>query len=694
MVHKTKRYQGKKRFRDHSKRNILSNAPVVKITRSESTSIVVGTVIKTKFGFSLTSTDRREKAQFIIRNPAKAESHAGELVVARLLASSKFGRQEVEITHVLGDANDPKNISLIAIHGNGIPFNFSDAALREAAEIERDGLASVLAASPPPLTPPSRGGESGRSVGLGAALDDVGLTSSLPLEGLDRMSIKREGGAPQSPTQGFIRTDLREIPLVTIDGPDARDFDDAVFAEATPEGWHLLVAIADVAHYVRSGSALNNTAYERGNSVYFPDRVVPMLPEALSNELCSLKPKVERACMAVHLWLDKEGELTRWEFVRGLMRSRARLTYEQVQAAMDGKPDHTTAPLLDPVIKPLYGAFRCLMQARLQRGTLELDLPERKVELGADGKIKAIKVRERLDSHKLIEEFMICANVAAAAQLESQGGIALYRIHDRPTEMKLLALREFLDGLGISLVPAQQLHPRMLTQILEKAAGGPHAEVVNEVMLRSQAQAVYSKDNIGHFGLALAKYAHFTSPIRRYADLIVHRGLIRACHLGEDGLTDTEIAALADIAEHISQTERRAATAEREAVDRYTTLYLADKVDAVFQARISGVTRFGLFARLDDSGADGIIPFGSLPNDFYNYDEKRQAMVGQRHGKIFQLAQRIAVRLEDADVLTGSLRLAVVDADTKSSPAPARRHKPPRDSADKPRPRKKPHRQS
>lgn len=580
-----------------------------KPTRSATTSIIVGTIIKTKFGWSLTSTDRREKAQFIIRNSAKAESHAGELVAAKLLTSSKFGRQEVEITHVLGDPNNPRNISLIAIYGNDIPHRFSDAAVQEADAAQ-------------PVT----------------------------LDG---------------------RVDLRQIPLVTIDGADSRDFDDAVFAEPHKDGWHLIVAIADVAHYVKEGSALDKDAYQRGNSVYFPDRVVPMLPEALSNELCSLKPQVERATMAVHMWLDKAGELTRWEFVRGVMKSKARLTYEQVQAAYDGKPDATTAPLFDSVIKPLYGAYQCLMQARLKRGTLELDLPERKVEIAADGTVKAIKLRERLDSHKLIEEFMIAANVAAAAQLEGKGGIALYRIHDKPSEMKLLALRDFLDSVGISLASADQLHPRMLTQILEQAAGTANATVINEVMLRSQAQAVYSPENIGHFGLALAKYAHFTSPIRRYADLVVHRGLIRTCKLGNDGLSDEAIKNLTEIGEHISGTERRAASAEREAVDRFTTLYLSDKIDAVFPARISGVARFGLFARLDESGADGIIPFNALPGDYYNYDEKRQAMVGQRHGRVFQLAQRLMVRLEEADVLTGSMRFAVVE---EASAGRAARH--------------------
>jgi ribonuclease R len=379
--------------------------------------------------------------------------------------------------------------------------------------------------------------------------------------------------------------------------------------------------------------------------------------------------------MAAHLWLDKSGELTRWQFVRGVMRSKARLTYEQAQAAVDGEPDDTTRPLIDSVLKPLYGAFRCLLEARGKRGTLELDLPERKVEI-ADGKVKTIQVRERLDSHRLIEEFMITANVAAAAQLEGKGGVCLYRVHDKPTELKLEGLRDFLDSIGISLVPEKQLHPRFLTQILENAAGGPHAQVVNEMMLRSQSQAIYSPENIGHFGLALAKYAHFTSPIRRYADLVVHRGLIRACKLGGDGLTEREIEKLEDIADHISNTERRSSAAERDATDRFITLFMADRVGATFPARISGVARFGLFARLDETGADGIIPLNTLPDDYYFHDEKQQALVGRRTKKVYQLAQRVVVKLTQADRLTGSMALTLVEEEESVASTQPKTRKP------------------
>ncbi len=650
MKHKPKHKDNKnkkhkRRFREHFEKRFAKpkeSAEKAKVAHPPPTH-VVGVIVKKSYGWGLLPTDRRDKNTYIIRVPAKAEQKAGELVAAEVLPGTKQGRQEIRITHHLGNPDDARNVSLIAIHANEIPDRFSDAALREAE-----------AAKPVILEGSNR--QSGVGEKLGKENPSPAKTKDLPAQAQVFASSPARG-------EGFFkRTDLRNIPFVTIDGPDARDFDDAVFVEPDKSGgWHLIVAIADVAHYVKTGSALDKTAYERGNSTYFPDRVVPMLPEALSNELCSLKPHVDRACMAAHLWLDKAGELTRWQFVRGVMKSRARLTYEQVQAAMDGKPDKTTGPLLETIIKPLYGAYKCLIQARLKRGTLELELPERKVELGKDGFVKAIKVRERLESHKLIEEFMIAANVAAAAQLEGTGGVCLYRIHDKPNEMKLTALRDFLNSLGISLVPAKQLHSRMLTQILTKAANGPHAQVVNEVMLRSQAQAIYSPDNIGHFGLALAKYAHFTSPIRRYADLVVHRGLIRACKLGVDGLTDNEIARLEAIGEHISMTERRSAMAEREAIDRFTTLFLADKVGAVFPAHISGVARFGMFVQLDETGADGIVPFNALPRDFYNFDEKRQALVGQRSKRTYQLAMPVKVKLEKADRLTGSMSFSIVE---------------------------------
>ena len=545
------------------------------------------------------STDKRNRTELTVMPRNEGGAEPGELVVAELLPATRLGLRQARVVARLGDGSAPGAISLIAIHSRDLPTQFSEAAIEEAE-----------AATVPDL-------------------------------------------------KG--REDLRDIPLITIDGEDARDFDDAVWAEPDTNaenagGWHLLVAIADVSHYVLPGSALDRDAYRRGNSVYFPDRVVPMLPEALSNGLCSLKPNEPRACLAFHLWIDAKGRLIRHRLVRGLMRSAARLTYEQVQAAVDGAPDDTSGPLAEPVLKPLYGAFAALLKARSERGTLELDLPERKVLLDGEGKVKAIVARTRLDSHRLIEEFMIAANVAAAEDLEERKQPGLFRIHDRPDPVKLEAVRSFIEGIGhgLTLAKGQVITPAQLTRLLNQAKELPEAQLISDIVLRSQAQAIYSDKNIGHFGLALRRYAHFTSPIRRYADLIVHRALIRSWKLGNDGLDDATLPRLAEIGEHISMTERQAAEAERESVDRFTAAYLAERVGATFGGRISGVARFGLFVRLDETGADGIVPISSLPDDYYVHEEAKHRLIGRNKGRVYRLADRVTVKLLEADGMTGS----------------------------------------
>ncbi len=545
------------------------------------------------------STDKRNRMELTVLPQNENGAQAGELVVAELLPATRLGLRQARVITRLGDGSAAGAISLIAIHSRDLPTQFSDAAIAEAE------------------------------------------TSTVPdLKG---------------------REDLRDIPLITIDGEDARDFDDAVWAEPdttaeNPGGWHMLVAIADVSHYVLPGSALDRDAYDRGNSVYFPDRVVPMLPEALSNGLCSLKPHEPRACLAYHLWIDSKGRLIRHRLVRGLMRSAARLTYEQVQAAQDGAPDDLTGPLVQPILRPLYGAFAALLKARTERGTLELDLPERKVVIDEHGKVAAITARTRLDSHRLIEEFMIAANVAAAEDLEERNQPGLFRVHDRPDPVKLEAVRNFIQGIGhgLALAKGQVITPAQLTRLLTQAKELPEAQLISDIVLRSQAQAIYSDKNIGHFGLALLRYAHFTSPIRRYADLIVHRALIRNWKLGDDGLSDATIPRLPEIGTHISMTERRAAEAERESVDRFTASYLAERVGATFSGRISGVARFGLFIRLDETGADGIVPISSLPDDYYIHEEAKHRLIGRRTNRVYRLADRVTVKLLEADGMTGS----------------------------------------
>ena len=564
-----------------------------------STARILGIFERSGSQAKVRSTDKRNRTDLTVLPANEGGAEPGELVVAELLPAVRLGLRQARVVARLGNGTDPGAISLIAIHSRNLPTEFSEAAVKEA----------------------------------------------------ERATVPDLKG----------REDLRDIPLVTIDGEDARDFDDAVWA--TPDtdmnnegGWHLLVAIADVAHYVRPGSALDHEAYRRGNSVYFPDRVVPMLPEALSNGLCSLKPHEPRACLAYHLFIDAKGRLIRHRIVRGLMRSAARLTYEQVQAAVDGAPDDTTGPLVEPVLKPLYGAFDALLKARQERGTLELDLPERKVILDKAGKVTAIVPRARLDSHRLIEEFMIAANVAAAEDLEERKQPGLFRIHDRPDPVKLEAVRSFIAGIGhaLALAKGQVITPAQLTRLLTQAKELPEAQLISDVVLRSQAQAIYSDKNIGHFGLALRRYAHFTSPIRRYADLIVHRALIRSWKLGNDGLDDAALPRLAEIGEHISMTERQAAEAERESIDRYTASFLAERIGATFSGRISGVARFGLFVRLDETGADGIVPVSSLPDDYYIHEEAKHRLIGRNTSRVFRLADRVTVKLLEADGMTGS----------------------------------------
>ncbi|MFQ5955918.1 MAG: ribonuclease R [Kiloniellales bacterium] len=569
-------------------------------------------------GGRLRPSDRRHRGDYAVAPEDAAGAEAGELVLAEVGPANRRGPRRARIVERLGRFGEARAVSRIAIHEHDIPTEFTAEAL-------------TLAAAAKPV-------------------DVCG------------------------------RVDLRRLPLVTIDGADARDFDDAVWAEPDPDpgnpgGWHLVVAIADVAWYVRPGDAIDQCAYARGNSVYFPDRVVPMLPEALSNDLCSLKPGADRACLAVDLWIDAGGRLKRHRFVRGLMCSAARLRYDQVQRARDGRPDRSTRRLMDQVIAPLYGAYEALARARARRGTLDLEIPERQVVLDPDGRVAGIVPEPRHHSHRLIEEFMIAANVAAAQTLARRRRACMYRVHDAPDPAKIEALRQVLGGLGYRLVKGQGIKPRHFAGILERTDGRSEAALIHQLILRSQAQASYSPDNIGHFGLALGRYAHFTSPIRRYADLLVHRALIAALGLGEGAQPAGAEAQFAEAGLHISLTERRAVAAERAVVDRYLAAFLADRLGAEFSGRISGVTRFGLFVTLDETGADGLVPMRSLADDSYRHDSRRHRLVGRMTGRTYFLGQPVQVRLIEADPVSGGLVLRLLDGGA----APARnRRRPPR----------------
>jgi len=582
-------------------------------------------------GGFLEPTNRREKREWQVPPGSTGGAEPGELVLAEPLPGRPLGPRPVRVVERIGPVDAPRAVSLIAIHTHGIPDTFPAEAVQEAE------------------------------------------------------------AASEATLQG--REDLRQVPLVTIDGEDARDFDDAVWAEPIEGGGHrLLVAIADVAWYVRPGSALDHDARRRGNSVYFPDRVVPMLPEALSNGWCSLKPRENRGCLAIELEIDANGRKTKHRVLRGLMRSAARLTYEQVEAARaQGNTPDGVPPDLIPA---LYAAHAALETARAARGTLDLDLPERRVLLDAEGRVTGVVPRARLTSHRLIEEFMIAANVAAAEELERLHAPCVYRIHDRPSPEKLQDLRGFLDGLGLGLASAGEIRPSSFAKLLEAVQGRPDARIVSEVILRSQAQAAYDTENIGHFGLALSRYAHFTSPIRRYADLLVHRALIRGLVLGEGGLGANEGAGLAEAAAQATRCERRAVGAERDAADRYLALYLGERVGSRFPATISGVTRFGLFVTLEETGASGLIPLRALGEDFWNHEERSQTLVGRSSGVTWRLAEPIEVILVEANPNTGGLlfRPAGPDRSRSDQPGgdskldrwrdpgdrPATRHRPPR----------------
>ncbi|TBW34319.1 ribonuclease R [Siculibacillus lacustris] len=467
------------------------------------------------------------------------------------------------------------------------------------------------------------------------------------------------------PVTGKGREDWRHLPLITIDPHDAKDHDDAVHAvadddPANPGGVVVTVAIADVAHYVQTGSALDREALHRGNSVYFPDRVVPMLPERISTDLCSLREKEDRPALAVRMVFAAGGRKLRHSFHRILMRSAAKLAYAQAQAAIDGRVDDKTDVLVEGVLKPLWAAYEVLKKGRAAREPLDLDLPERKILLKPDGTVDRVIVPERLDAHKLIEEFMIQANVAAAETLEAHRVPLLYRIHDIPSEEKVTALKEFLSTLDIKLAARGGLRPSNFNAILAKVADTPKAGLVNEVVLRSQAQAEYNPANLGHFGLNLRRYAHFTSPIRRYADLIVHRALIRALKMGDDGLPEAMDAKLEAIGAEISACERRAMAAERETIDRLIARWLMDRIGASFAAKISGVTKSGLFVRLDETGADGFVPAATLGDDYYVYDQVTHAMIGSRTGETHRLGDVVEVKLVEAQPFAGALRFEIL----------------------------------
>ena len=570
---------------------------------------ILGIFRKGAEGGRVLPIDKGADKEWMVPAGATGDAKDGELVEAEQTGPrARMGLPRAKIVARLGDPTTPRAVSLIAIHQHGIPDDFPDEVIAEADAMTPAGL---------------------------------------------------EG-----------REDLRHLPLVTIDPADARDHDDAVYAHAdesptNPGGFVIWVAIADVAHYVTPGSALDREARKRGNSSYFPDRVVPMLPDRLSGDLCSLHEGVPRACLAARIVIDAEGHKKSHSFIRGLMKSVASLNYAEVQAAQDGDANATCEPLMETVIDPLYRAYSALKRARETRQPLDLDLPERKIVLSEDGKVESVRFAERYDAHRLIEEMMILANVAAAEELNRLKRPLLFRVHEEPSPEKLEALREVAQASGFTLAKGQVLKTRHLNQLLAQAEGSEFDELINITTLRSMTQAYYSPQNFAHFGLALKDYAHFTSPIRRYSDLIVHRALISGHGWGKDGLSSDDIDGLEATAQHISETERRSMAAERDTTDRYLAAYLAERVGNEFPGRIAGIQRFGAFVKLDETGADGLVPVSSIGAEYFRYDREAQTLTGERSGLMLSVGQRVLTRLAEAIPVTGGLMLELIEVEGK-----------------------------
>lgn len=597
--------------------------PLKKLARAAE--LVLGVVKQEGERFWLSPVDKRERRELFISDMKDAEP--GDLVLCEV--TGRPPRASARVDAVLGDPFAPRSFSLIAIHKHGLRAEFSQEAIDEAHRV-----------------------------------------SQVPLGE---------------------REDLTHLPIVAIDPEDARDHDDAIWAEPDGEGgWNALVAIADVSFYVRPGSELDREARARGNSVYFPDRVVSMLPEELSADICSLKEGEDRAAMACHLKIARDGTLKSWRFTRAKVRIAANIAYEDAQAAIDAAEEErieVSSPvcwmpevegpvpqeLVDKALKPLWGCWRALFAARQKRDPLELDLPERRVMLDEKGRITSIAPRDRLDAHRLVEDFMIAANVAAARALEAKKSPVMYRVHEPPSREKLVALKDYLKTFGIEFALGQVLKPGTFNRIIERLGEAEGREEIMEQLLRTQMQARYGPERLGHFGLALATYAHFTSPIRRYADLLVHRALVKAYNLGEGGLPPGDEERFEQIGEQISMLERRAMEAERETIDRYVAAYLSDQVGQLVECRITGVQPFGFFATVEDLGGDGLLLAKGLGNEYFRYDEAARVLVGDETGETYRVGQRLTLRLAEANPVSGSLRFELPEGSYGGASAPVRR---------------------
>lgn len=580
----------------------------------------------------LQGVDKKDRRELPVSDAGGAE--AGDLVLAE--KAGRPPRITAKVVQKLGDPFAPRSFSLIAINKYEIPDIFSPEALAEAERVAKQPL-------------------------------------------------------------GEDREDLTHLPIVAIDPADARDHDDAIWAApdddpANKGGWQAVVAIADVSFYVRPGSELDREARARGNSVYFPDRVVPMLPEILSADVCSLKTGEDRAALVCHLTITKNGKLKAWRFSRALVRIAANIAYEDAQAAIDAAgatskvasspcsldPADLTRvdpALVDGALKPLWEAWGALVKGRAAREPLDLDLPERRVVLDEKGRIMSVAPRERLDAHRLVEDFMIAANVAAAKALEAKQASVMYRIHEEPGREKLVALKDYLATFGVEFALGQVIRPATFNRIIDRIGDAEFRPEVMEQILRTQTQAYYGPANHGHFGLALGSYAHFTSPIRRYADLVVHRALVAAYKLGPAGeILDPK--AMERLGEHLSKVERRAMEAERDTIDRYVAAFLSERVGEVVEARVTGVQNFGVFATVEGIGGDGLLAVRDLGGEYFRFDEGARTLTGESSGEEFRVGQRLPLRLVEANPVSGALRFELPEG--KGAGSGSATKKPPR----------------
>jgi ribonuclease R len=571
--------------------------------------LVLGVVRQEGDRHWLTPVEKKERRELPISDLGDAQP--GDLVLCE--PSGRPPRVSARVDAVLGDPFAPRCFSLIAIHKHGIRDVFKEEAIAEAKKVAKQPL-------------------------------------------------------------GDDREDLTQLPIVAIDPADARDHDDAIWAQKREDadGWDAIVAIADVSFYVRPGSELDKEARARGNSVYFPDRVVPMLPEELSADICSLKQGQARAAMACHLHVGKDGQLKSWRFTRAKICVVANIAYEDAQAAIDGTAGLVDPQVVETALKPLWDCWAALLAARNKRGPLELDIPERRVVLDEKGRILSVAARERLDAHRLVEDYMIAANVAAARALEAKKAPVMYRVHEAPGREKLVALKDYLATFDLEFALGQVIRPALFNAIIERFGEREGRQEIMEQLLRTQMQARYSPERLGHFGLALPTYAHFTSPIRRYADLIVHRALTRSYRLGEGGLTDHEAEAMEVTGELISMLERRAMEAERDTVDRYVAAFLADQVGQIVRCRITGVQPFGFFATVDALGGDGLVLAADLGKEYFRYDEKARTLIGDESGETYRVGQRLDLRLAEANPVSGGLRFELPEGSYGGLSAPRR----------------------